>query len=105
MVDLFHLDIVRDTSAVHPAGHINRVPPDIVLGFSSSNYSSDHWAHVQPCREKQEACERARAGLKLWIDVSMGLTNLHLKIVEGVLVNVFHLLPQPHGIVSQRQDV
>lgn len=35
----------------------------------------------------------------------MLLTNLHLKIVEGVLVNVFHLLPQPHGIVGQSQDV
>lgn len=35
----------------------------------------------------------------------LGLANLHLEIVEGVLVDVFHLLPQPHGIVRQSQDV
>ena len=33
------------------------------------------------------------------------LTYLHLEVVEGVLVDVFHLLPKPHGVVSQSQDV
>ena len=33
------------------------------------------------------------------------LTYLHLEVVEGVLVDVFHLLPQPHGVVGQSQDV
>ena len=33
------------------------------------------------------------------------LTYLHLKVVEGVLVDVFHLLSKPHGIVCQSKDV
>lgn len=33
------------------------------------------------------------------------LTYLHLEVVEGVLVDVFHLLPKPHGVVGQSQDV
>lgn len=33
------------------------------------------------------------------------LTYLHLEVVEGVLVNVFHLFPKPHGVVCQSQDV
>lgn len=33
------------------------------------------------------------------------LTYLHLEVVEGVLVYVFHLLSKSHGIVGQSQDV
>lgn len=33
------------------------------------------------------------------------ITYLHLEVVEGMLVDVFHLLPQSHGVVSQRGDV
>lgn len=29
------------------------------------------------------------------------LTYLHLEVVEGVLVDVFHLLSKSHGVVSQ----
>lgn len=36
---------------------------------------------------------------------SSRLTNLHLEVVEGMLVDVFHLLPKSHGIVCQSQDV
>ena len=32
-------------------------------------------------------------------------TDLHLEVVEGMLVDVLHLLPQPHGVVGQGQDV
>jgi len=32
-------------------------------------------------------------------------TDLHLEVVEGVDVDVLHLLPEPHGVVGQRQDV
>lgn len=34
-----------------------------------------------------------------------GLTNLHLEVVEGVLVDVLHLVHQLHGEVSQSFDV
>ena len=33
------------------------------------------------------------------------LTDLHLEIVEGVLVDVLHLLHEPHGVVGQGGDV
>ena len=33
------------------------------------------------------------------------LTYLHLEVVEGVLVDVFHLVHHPHGVVGQRADV
>lgn len=33
------------------------------------------------------------------------LTNLHLEIVEGVLIDVLHLLHEPHGIVGEGSDV
>ena len=33
------------------------------------------------------------------------LTNLHLEIVEGVLIDVLHLLHEPHGIVGKGSDV
>ena len=32
-------------------------------------------------------------------------TDLHLEVVEGMLVDVLHLLPQSHGVVCQGQDV
>lgn len=34
-----------------------------------------------------------------------GLTNLHLEVVEGVLIDVLHLLHEVHGVVGQRRDV
>lgn len=33
------------------------------------------------------------------------LTDLHLEVVEGVLVDILHLLPESHGVVSKRQNV
>lgn len=34
-----------------------------------------------------------------------GLTDLHLEVVEGVLVDVLHLVHQLHGEVGQSLDV
>lgn len=33
------------------------------------------------------------------------LTDLHLEIVEGVLIDVLHLLHEPHGVVRKGRDV
>lgn len=33
------------------------------------------------------------------------LTYLHLEVVERMLIDMFHLLSKPHGVVSQSQDV
>lgn len=33
------------------------------------------------------------------------LTYFHLEVVEGVLVDVLHLVHQPHGVVGQGPDV
>lgn len=33
------------------------------------------------------------------------LTYFHLEVVKGVLIDVFHLVHQPHGVVSQGADV
>lgn len=40
------LYLVQHSCAVHPAGHVNRVPPDIILRFMSSNHSCNHWTVV-----------------------------------------------------------
>lgn len=48
---------------------------------------------------KKELCFRELFPL------SSRLTNLHLEVVEGMLVDVFHLLSKSHGIVCQSQDV
>lgn len=52
-----------------------------------------------------ESCSNATS---VATGLSSGLaefTDLHLEVVEGMLVDVFHLLPQPHGVVGQRGDV
>lgn len=38
-------------------------------------------------------------------NAQISLTYLHLEVVEGMLVDVLHLLPQPHGVVGQSDDV
>lgn len=43
-----YLDAVWYSCAVHPAGHVDCVPPDIILGFPGSNHSCYHRPHVQP---------------------------------------------------------
>lgn len=35
----------------------------------------------------------------------LSLTYFHLEVVEGMLVDVLHLVHQPHGVVGQRPDV
>lgn len=44
---ILYLNAVWYSCAVHPAGHINCVTPDVILGFPGSNHSCYHRAHVQ----------------------------------------------------------
>lgn len=46
-----YLDPLRHSCAVHSAGHVHRVSPDVVLGFPRPYYASHHRAHVQTCQE------------------------------------------------------
>ena len=41
--------------AVHPAGHVDSVPPDVVLRFPSPNDPGYHGAVVYPCTEDDRA--------------------------------------------------
>lgn len=43
--------------------------------------------------------------LNEWSTSVAPLTYLHLEVVEGVLVDVLHLVHQPHGVVGQGPDV
>lgn len=44
---LSYLDPLRYTSAVHAAGNVDGIPPDIILGLPGPDHSSHHWTHVQ----------------------------------------------------------
>lgn len=37
------------SGAVHPTGHIDRVPPDVILGSPCPDYSRNNWTHVNTC--------------------------------------------------------
>lgn len=53
----------------------------------------------------QKLIQRKLIGFQEQFSLSSVFTYLHLEVVKGVLVDVFHLLSKPHGIISQRQDV
>lgn len=48
-IRLYYLDFPEDSGAVHSAGYIHCVPPDIILRLLGSNYSSYHWTVVNAC--------------------------------------------------------
>lgn len=41
-----YLYLSRYSSAVHPARHIDRVPPDVILRSPCPNHPCDHWTHI-----------------------------------------------------------
>lgn len=41
-----YLDFPKNPSAFHPAGHVHRVTPDIILRLLRSDYPRDHGAVV-----------------------------------------------------------
>lgn len=47
---LSYLYFVQHSSAVHSAGHIYRVTPNIILRFMSSNHSCNYWPMVYSCK-------------------------------------------------------
>lgn len=47
-----HLDAVRYPSAVHPAGHIHCIAPDVILRLASPNDPSHNWSNVEPCVDR-----------------------------------------------------
>lgn len=53
----------------------------------------------------QKRIQRKLIGFQEQFSLSSVFTYLHLEVVKGVLVDVFHLLSKPHGIISQGQDV
>lgn len=47
-----YLDLSKLSSALHSAGYINRVAPDVVLRFSCPDHSSYHRAMINACTKK-----------------------------------------------------
>lgn len=48
-----HLDAVGHTGAVHAAGHVHRIAPDVVLRLAGSNHACHHGANIEPCRAQK----------------------------------------------------
>lgn len=44
-----YLYLSRYSSAVHPARHIDCVPPDVVLRSPCPNHPCNHWTHINTC--------------------------------------------------------
>lgn len=44
--DELYLYLSLYSSAVHPAGYIHCVSPDVILWPPGSNHSCHHWAHI-----------------------------------------------------------
>lgn len=53
-----YLDLPQLAGALHPAGHVHRVAPDVILGFPGADDSSDHWAVVDTCSERSSSSSR-----------------------------------------------
>lgn len=98
-----HLDPFRYTCAVHATRHVHRVPPDIVLRLPGPDDAGNYRADVKTCEEAQddEVQDSAPAAPR----PVPQLTDFHLEVVEGVFVDVFHLVHHPHGVVGQGADV
>ena len=43
-----HLDVVRQARGVHPAGHIDGVAPNVVLGLAGPDHPGHHRTDVHP---------------------------------------------------------
>lgn len=49
-----HLDAVRYPSAVHTAGHIYCISPDVILRLASPNDPSHYGSNVEPCVDRNQ---------------------------------------------------
>lgn len=48
-----YLYFAQDSGAVHPAGYIHCVPPDVILWFLGSDDSGYHWTVVNTLQRTQ----------------------------------------------------
>lgn len=44
-----YLYLSRYSRAVHPARHVDCVPPDVILRPSCPNHPCNHWTHIDTC--------------------------------------------------------
>lgn len=44
-----YLDLPWDPRAVHSAGDVHRVPPDVILWPSSPDHPCYYWTHINTC--------------------------------------------------------
>lgn len=49
------MDAVRHTGAVHAAGHVHRVAPDVVLRLARPDHPGHHGPDIEPCRGQKSA--------------------------------------------------
>lgn len=49
-----YLDLPELPCALHPAGYVDCVAPDVILRFPRPDYSSYHWAMINACRKKNK---------------------------------------------------
>lgn len=49
-----YLYAVWDSCAVHTTGHVDSVPPDVILGLLSPDHPCHHRTHVETCMRKQD---------------------------------------------------
>lgn len=40
------LNFVQDSSTVHPASHIDSIPPNVILGLVGTDHPRNHWTMV-----------------------------------------------------------
>lgn len=51
-----HLDAVGHTGAVHAAGHVHRIAPDVVLRLAGPDHPCHHGTNIEPCRRQKSGC-------------------------------------------------
>lgn len=78
-----HLYFVQHSSAVHSAGHIHRVTPNIILRFMSSNHSCNHWPVVYSCKWSATRGEQMFETMRWYnINVFFCILNIFLEFIQ-----------------------
>ena len=104
-----HLDAVRHPSAVHTAGHIHCIAPDVILRLASPNDSSHYRSNVEPCVDRNQPYSSAKAThtlLAIYCQHPPFGTLWVLPIPAGLRLS---LISEPHvsalSIVKESKDV
>ena len=61
-----YLDLAQLSGALHPAGHVHRVAPDIVLRLPGSDHTGDHRAMVDPWPDRGTRVVRRLTSVNIW---------------------------------------